>query len=311
MSGSEGNSPTSSSSYNSNLAFGGSSSDSSADDTAYHGRTGEMDFVATSNGRTMERLTHALAALPADFQTIRRMAGRVDVVFGQADGGGVGVWREGAPGQRSTIVLNPEHADVQREGSSRLLGTAIFEVMNAAQAERRANLDRDAGRGRIARRAAREGMTPEAYYGREVERIEFDNAVTHRRLVNELPGQRTGTHVDLFRNTVPLLRNNQGPGTQAYNDAFANYYQLQRQSGHTQDYENRYAFVGPPQPPITLNDLPSGQVAQTPAWDPRASTVQSTRGSGESRGAGEPSGSSHDRSRRHRAHGSGSGRGRK
>ncbi|RIV39946.1 hypothetical protein [Micromonospora radicis] len=78
----------------------------------------------------------------------------------------------------------------------------MFEIMNAAQAGRRAELDNSVGRGDFAEAAARRGREPAEHYGLEVERIEFDNAIAHRRLVADLPGRRTGTHVDLFRNTV-------------------------------------------------------------------------------------------------------------
>ncbi|TCB95658.1 hypothetical protein E0H26_19585 [Micromonospora zingiberis] len=300
MSGNGENGTSSGSSpYNSDLAFGGSSSDSSLDDSAWHGRTGRMNFRAEYRGRTMERLARDLARLPDDFQRLRERAGRVNVVFGQAHGGGVGSWSEGSRG-RSTIILDPGHADVRDEGASRLLGTAIFEIMNAVQAERRAELDSSTRRSRFAESAARRGLAPAEHYGREVERIEFDNAIAHRRLIADLPGDRTGTHIDLFRNTVPLLDADQGPGTPAYRAAFNEYYQGQRESGHTQDYENYYHVIGPPQPPITLDSLPEHMVARTPTWNPGAASIstQNPRERSRHHQSGE---SSHGSTRRNRS----------
>ncbi|WP_432834780.1 hypothetical protein [Dactylosporangium sp. CA-092794] len=243
------NSSSGTSPYNSDLAYGGSSSDSSLDETAWHGVTGQMRFQTAFDGRTMERLQRDLAALPADFQAIRRMAGDVIVTFGLAEDGGAGVFREGGAGRPGEIVLNPNHSSVRGEGSSRLLGTAMFEILNAASAPRLAELDASARRGDVARAAARAGVSPAQYYGREVENIEFDNAITHRRLVADM--DRTGTHMDLLDGTVPLLDTSAARGSRRYQAAFQQYYNFQVESGHTFSYENRYQVVRPPRPIVS------------------------------------------------------------
>ncbi|HWS33518.1 MAG TPA: hypothetical protein VN408_12350 [Actinoplanes sp.] len=221
--------------YNSDLAYGGSSSDDSLDSSTYAGLTGQTSFAADTQGQMMRRLHLDIAGIRGDFQAVREMAGQTTVRFGPAPGGGVGATTFGDNGPE--IMLDPNHAEVREGGSMRLLGTATFEFMNAAQSGRRAALDYSTGSSRFAERAAELGMTPAQHYGRENERIEFDNALAHRLMVHD--AGRAGTHMDIFQHTVPRLRQSD-VGTQRYEQAFQAYYAQQYQSGHTQSYEGHY-----------------------------------------------------------------------
>jgi len=235
MSGSDEDTSNYSSPYDSDLAYGGSSSDDSLDDAPYEGLTDQTYFAADTLGQTMQRLHHDIIGIEGDFQQIREMAGLTTVRFGPAAGGGAGVTHFGENGQE--IVLDPNHPEVLEGGSMRLLGTATFEFINAAAAQLRADLDYRTGGSSFHQEAAARQMSPAQYYGMELERIEFNNALAHRTMVHELG--RAGTHMDIFQDTVPRLRQSDRGG-ERYEQEFRTYYERQYTSGHTQSYEGHY-----------------------------------------------------------------------
>ncbi|MER6691427.1 hypothetical protein ABT329_20375, partial [Streptomyces minutiscleroticus] len=243
--GSMPGSSASSSDYDSDLAYGPSHRSSSR---AFTGTVGGVLFTTDRDGPLMRELAQFLSAVAGP---LLASLDSITVTFGRAQGSGVGHWASGS----RTVVLNPNHAAVRRAGDSRLFGAALFELLNGSADARRVAWDGYAYDGSIEHWAAQEGISPAAYYGREMERIEFDNTITHRRLIAD--AGRSGTNADLFSGEA---------------GDFPSYYRRQVRSGHTHSYEFRYGLLraqaaadaaraaevgtayAPPAPPLSQQD---------------------------------------------------------
>ncbi|MEV2247507.1 hypothetical protein [Streptomyces sp. NPDC049970] len=216
--------------YNSDLAYGSPSSDSSGD--SHVGQVGEIAFVASQDIRRMREVATYIARVDErvpSFREAREAAGPISVRFGRAEGGGIGHWD---PAHR-TVVINPHHRDTRGERSSRLMGTAVFEILNAGSEGLRTAWEDHARAGDIELWAAQEGITPGQYYGRAMEQLEFGNVQHHRQIMADLG--RTNSRANMFSG---LPRD------------FGSYYRLQQRSSdgrpsHVHSYEVYYNVLRP------------------------------------------------------------------
>lgn len=201
---------SSSSSGDSGMAYG---SLPGAEGDSFSGRVAGVTFSAEHNGELMRDLRQFIADVSTHFSDALEAAGSVTVRFGRTEGGTGGEWRADS----RVIMLDPR--------PKRLFGTAVFEILNASTDRRRKALDGQVRNGEIENLALRQGISPRQYYAREVERIEWRNGMTHRRIM--AAAGRSGTSVDLFS---------------AEGD-FDSFHRRQVETGHTHSYEFRYDFL--------------------------------------------------------------------
>ena len=250
----ERNSSSRSSSNNSGLAYGSPARSSRSSSTVdsnlaypeppgaraepFEGVYRSVRFSTTRDGGAMRLLSQRIASVASRsrrFSNALDAAGGIRVQFGRTFGGRPGEWNA----DTRTITLNPTHPEV-REATSQgrsLLGTAVFEVFNASADDARARVEENARNGDIAQWAAENRMTraaeeageygrvsPERFFARELEYIEWQNAMNHRNAI--AAADYGGTDADLFRNET----------------TFAAFYQRQL-AGHINSYEFRYSYL--------------------------------------------------------------------
>ncbi|WP_326798198.1 hypothetical protein OG946_24730 [Streptomyces sp. NBC_01808] len=188
--------------------------------TGYRAVVGQTLFEEATNWRLMSRVTQYIANLPdADFQAARASAGPITVRFGRTLDRSVGEWH---PRSR-TVLLNPYHKSVRERGSSRLMGTAVFEIIHAATEATREHIEAHAHIGHTEELAAAEGITPASYHARAMASLEFGNIRFHRRIMANIG--KSGTRADLFHGE---------------NQEFHVYYNIQVRTGRTRGHEHRY-----------------------------------------------------------------------
>lgn len=201
----------------SNLAYGSDHGTPPPElETFFSGAVGGVRFTSDTNAPLMRRI-HALvtAAAPHIGQQLTA-AGSISVEFGRTRGGTPGEWRQDS----RTIVLDPRRASAEH-----LTGTAVFEILNASSARRIAALEAGVASGAVEARARAAGWEPNQFFAMEVERIEWDNGMTHQAAM--AAAGLSGTGADLF----------------GQEGGFNEFYERQVASGHTHSYEFRYNLL--------------------------------------------------------------------
>ncbi|MEU7319111.1 hypothetical protein ABZ682_00915 [Streptomyces griseoviridis] len=178
------------------LPYGSPSSDPS--NAVYRSQVGGVCFEATEHTDRMSRIADRVAEAGVrvpDFHEALMEAGELTVRFRSARERAVAHWNA----VTRELVIDPLHGDV-RDDKDRLAGVALFGILDAASEGERAGWEQYTQPGYadyIDEWAEREGMTAAGYYGREMERIDFDNVQRHRRIMACLG--RAGTGADHLR----------------------------------------------------------------------------------------------------------------
>ncbi|MFE4665292.1 hypothetical protein ACFRI7_14495 [Streptomyces sp. NPDC056716] len=287
--------------YNSDLAYGSPSSDSS--DGSYRGQVEGVVFLAAEHTKKMDKIAgyveNVRARVP-EFQAALESAGELIVRFGTHEKGGAAQWN----GETRKVTINPDHKDVKgKENESRLMGTAVFELLNAAADGKRQEWEQWALSGQVEEWAAAAGTPAARYFGYQMEMIEFENIQLHGQIMQSLGRENSRAN---FLAHLPR-------------DPDA-YYALQCQPArpgrapHVHAYEFRYSYLVAPAP-YQSEAGPSGD--QNAALAQATQNFSPTRGSGRQReskqeGASRSEGgsSSHKQGRKSRGHGHGHGHGR-
>ncbi|MGW3293841.1 hypothetical protein ACWC9S_07740 [Streptomyces xiamenensis] len=199
----------------SDLAYGSDHRTPSPVEQPFSGSIGGVRFTSERSGQLMGQIFDFVADVSSYFSTELSRAGSITVQLGRTQGGTPGEWRAGS----RTIVLSSRMADPVHLG-----GTAVFEILNAAADASRVALDAAVRGGHIDADAEAAGWDPAQYYAMEVERIEYNNGMRHRDIMNAA-GVTGGAN--LFANEGD----------------FNTFYQRQVASGHTHSYEFRYALL--------------------------------------------------------------------
>ncbi|NJQ04774.1 hypothetical protein [Streptomyces lonarensis] len=186
-------------------------------ETSFTGVVGGVQFTSKTNGPLMRRV-HALVRRVAPHMGQQlAAAGSVSVQLGRTRGGTPGEWRQDS----RTIVL-----DQRLASADHLTGTAVFEILNASSRHRIAALEAEVAGGGVAARARAKGWDhPEKFFAMEVERIEWENGMTHKAAMAS--AGLSGTPADLF----------------GQEGGFVEFYNRQVASGHTHSYEFRYNLL--------------------------------------------------------------------
>ncbi|MFE2045641.1 hypothetical protein ACFXAZ_32935 [Streptomyces sp. NPDC059477] len=300
--------------YNSDLAYGSPSSDSS--DGSYRGQVEGVFFLAAEHTKKMDKIAgfveNVRAQVP-EFQAALESAGELIVRFGTHEKGGAAQWN----GETRKVTINPDHKDVKgKENESRLVGTAVFELLNAASDFKRQEWEQYALSGQVEEWAAAAGTPAGQYFGYQMEMIEFENVQLHGQIMESLGMQSSRAN---FLAHLPR-------------DPDA-YYAIQCQpsrSGrapHVHAYEYRYSYIrasagvqpGGEQRPTAEQAAPATYQSEAgPSGDQNVALAQATqtfsptRGSGRQRESKQESASrsgggssSHKQGRKSRGHGQG------